>query len=170
LAPRSVYARFFGAPIHFAQAHAGLHIARSTLEVHLPSVNESLRQIAVDYLSRLEAPDQSLTSRVRQALRHTLGSAGGNKTDIADLLGMHARTLQRHLKAEGTTFEILREDVRKEVALRYLRETHIPLKQLTGVLGLSEESALARSCRRWFGMPPSQLRRRETVVQGRDVM
>ena len=170
LAPRSVYARFFGAPIHFAQAHAGLHIARSTLEVHLPSVNESLRQIAVDYLSRLEAPGQSLTSRVRQALRHTLGGAGGKKTDIADLLGMHPRTLQRHLKTEGTTFEILREDVRKEVALRYLRETQIPLKQLTGVLGLSEESALARSCRRWFGMPPSQLRRLETVVQGRDVM
>jgi AraC-like DNA-binding protein len=41
---------------------------------------------------------------------------------------------------------------------------------LTDLLGLSEESALARSCRRWFGMPPSQLRRRETMVQGRDVM
>ena len=129
-----------------------------------------MRQIALDYLSRLEAPGQSLTSRVRQALRHTLGSAGGKKTDIADLLGMHPRTLQRHLKTEGTTFEILREDVRKEVALRYLRETQIPLKQLTDVLGLSEESALARSCRRWFGMPPSQLRRLETVVQGRDVV
>ena len=103
LASRSVYARFFGAPIHFAQAHAGLHIARSTLEVHLPSVNESLRQIAVDYLSRLEAPGQNLTSRVRQALRHTLGSTGGKKTDIADLFGMHSRTMQRHLKAEGPT-------------------------------------------------------------------
>jgi hypothetical protein len=102
-APRSVYARFFRAPIHFAQAHAGLHIGRSPLEVHLQSVNESLRQIAVDYLSRLEAPGQNLTSWVRQALRHTLGSTGGKKTDIADLLGMHPRTLQRHLKAEGPT-------------------------------------------------------------------
>jgi hypothetical protein len=40
---------------------------------------------------------------VRQALRHTLGGTGGKKTDIADLLGMHPRTLQRHLKADGTT-------------------------------------------------------------------
>jgi AraC-like DNA-binding protein len=167
LAPRSVYSRFFGAPIHFAQAHAGLHLARSTLDVHLRSINESLRQIAVDYLSRLEAPGQSLTSRVRQRLRHTLGSAGGKKTDIADLLGMHPRTMQRHLEAEGTTFETLREEVRKEVASRYLRETQIPLKQLAGVLGLSEESALARSCRRWFGMPPSRLRQQEAVAQGR---
>ena len=50
-APRSVYARFFGAPIHFAQAHA--------------------------------------------SARHTLGGTGGKKTDIADLLGIHPRTLQR---------------------------------------------------------------------------
>ena len=63
--------------------------------MHLQSVNESLRQIAVDYLSRVEAPGQSLTSRVRQALRHTLGGTGGKKTDIAELLGIHPRTLQR---------------------------------------------------------------------------
>jgi hypothetical protein len=54
--------------------------------VHLQSVNESLRQIAIDYFSRVEAPGQGLTSRVRQALRHTLGGTGGKKTDIADLL------------------------------------------------------------------------------------
>src|SRR5262249_34582441 len=36
----------------------------------------------------------------------------------------------------------------------------------TSVLGLSEESALARSCRRWFGMPPSRLRRLQAVAQG----
>jgi hypothetical protein len=63
--------------------------------VHLQSVNESLRQIAVDYLSRVKAPGQSLTSRLRQALRHTLDGTGGKKTDIADLLGIHPRSLQR---------------------------------------------------------------------------
>jgi hypothetical protein len=78
-------------------------VGRSTLEVHLQSVNESLRQIAIDYLSRVEAPGQCPTSRVRRALRHTLGGTGGKKTDIADLLGMNPRTLQRHLKADGTT-------------------------------------------------------------------
>ena len=87
-APRSVYARFFGAPIHFAQAHASA-APRSRCTC------KSLRQIAVDYLSRVKAPGQSLTSRVRQALRHTLDGTGGKKTDIADLLGIHPRTLQR---------------------------------------------------------------------------
>ena len=168
LAPRSTYRRFFGAPVHFAQPHAGLHIARSTLETGLQKVNQTLRQIAVDYLSlNFKAPGQTLSSRVRQTLKRTLGTTRGKKTDIAELLGMHPRTLQRRLDSERTTFETIREDVLKEAALHYLRETHISLTQLADVLGLSEQSALARSCRRWFGMAPSQLRRQATARQDR---
>ena len=38
-------------------------------------------------------------------------------------------------------------------------EMRIPLAQLAGLLGFSEQSAMTRSCRRWFGVPPSALRR-----------
>ena len=82
-----------------------------------------------------------------------------NKIDVADLLALHPRTLQRHLAAENTTFEALREEARREAALHYLRETRIPLGQLADVLGFSEQSAMTRSCRRWFGMPPTEIRR-----------
>ena len=168
VAPRSTYRRFFGAPVYFAQAHAGLHIARSTLETGLQKVNQTLRQIAVDYLSlNFREPGQTLSSRVRQTLKRTLGTTRGKKTDIAELLGMHPRTLQRRLDSERTSFETIRENVRKEAALHYLRETRISLTQVAGVLGLSEQSVLARSCRRWFGMAPSQLRRRATATHHR---
>jgi AraC-like DNA-binding protein len=160
LAAPAVYARFFGAPVRFEQEHAGLHLERSTFDASLQSVNETLRQIAVDYLSlHYEDPAQALASRVRQALRRTLGTTRGRKSDVAGLLGMHPRTLQRRLDAEHTSFEAIREEVRKETALRYLRQTRIPLTQLAGILGLSEQSVLARSCRRWFGTTPSRLRR-----------
>jgi AraC-like DNA-binding protein len=159
LAPEAVYNRFFGAPVRFEQEHAGLHITRATLETSLHAVNESLRQIAVEYLAlNFEAPGQALSARVRQALRRTLATTRGRKEDVAELLGMHPRTLQRRLDAERTSFEAIREEVRRETALRYLRETRIPLTQLAGILGLSEQSALARSCRRWFGTTPSRLR------------
>jgi AraC-like DNA-binding protein len=159
LAPPAAYARFFGAPVRFEQEHAGLHITGVTLETSLQAVNETLRQIAVDYLSlNFEAPGQALSDRVRQTLRRTLASSKGKKEDVAGLLGMHPRTLQRRLDAERTSFEAIREEVRRETALRYLRETRIPLTQLAGILGLSEQSALARSCRRWFGTTPSRLR------------
>lgn len=160
LAAPAAYTRFFGAPVRFEQEHAGLHIERSTLEASLRSVNETLRRIAVDYLSlHYEDPAQAMASRVRQALRRTLGTTRGRKSDVAGLLGMHPRTLQRRLDAERTSFEAIRDEVRRETALRYLRETRIPLTQLAGILGLAEQSVLARSCRRWFGTTPSQLRR-----------
>lgn len=162
LAPMGAYRRFFGAPVRMEQPYAGLHIASATLETGLQAVNHTLRQLAMDYLAQhFQAPGESLTARVRQGLRRTLGTPQGNKDDIAGLLGMHPRTLQRRLTVEGTTYEAIREEIRREMALRYLTETKIPLAQLAGMLGYSEQSAFARSCRRWFGMPPSRMLNRD---------
>ena len=161
VAPPRAYTRFFGAPVRFAQPHAGLHIARATFDLSVQAVNHALRQIAEDYLAlHFGNPGQTVAVRVRHALQRTLGTAQGGKVAVAALLGMHPRTLQRHLAAERTGFEALREAVRQEMALRYLCETRIPLTQLAGLLGHSEQSVFTRACRRWFGMTPTALRRR----------
>ena len=155
-----IYRRFFGAAVHVEQAHGGLHIARSTFEQSLQGVNHALRKIAVDYLAaNFGNPAQPVAVRVRQALQRTLGTPQGSKPGVAALLGMHPRTLQRHLTVEHTSFEALRETVQKELAQRYLCETRIPLGQLAGLLGYSEQSVFSRACRRWFDMPPSALRK-----------
>ena len=160
VAPLSVYKRFFGAPVFTEQPRAALHVSRETLRADLRGANPALRQITEDYLARhFRVPGESVSARVRQALRRTLGTRQGNKIDVAALLAIHPRTLQRHLAAEGTTFEAIREEARKEAALHYLHETKIPLGQLADLLGFSEQSAMTRSCRRWFGVPPSVLRR-----------
>lgn len=160
LAPLKTYARFFGAPVRIEQEHGGLHVLPEALDTSLRAVNASLRKMAAEYLSQHYGdPTQSLSVRVRQALRRTLSTTQGRKEAIAEMLAMHPRTLQRRLAAEQCCFEDLREEVRKEAALRYLRDTRVPLSQLSSLLGLSEQSALTRSCRRWFGSTPSRLRR-----------
>lgn len=164
LAPLSVYRRFFGAPVHVGQAHGGLHIARATFEQSLHGVNHALRKIAVDYLAaNFGNPAETVAVRVRHALQRTLGTPQSDKPSVAALLGMHPRTLQRHLTVENTSFEVLREAVQKELAQRYLCETRIPLSQLAGLLGYSEQSVFSRACRRWFAMTPSALRRGDTT-------
>jgi AraC-like DNA-binding protein len=67
--------------------------------------------------------------------------------------------LRGHLAREGQTFDAIREQVYREAMLRFLRETDVPLAQLAAALGYSDQSALTRSCRRWFGMTPSRIRR-----------
>ena len=156
IAPLDVYKRFFNAAIHCDQPRAALHLSPETLETDLRGANPALRQIAEDYVARhFRSPDESVSARVRLALQRTLGS----KAHVAQLLAIHPRTLQRHLAVEGANFETLREETRKEAALHYLRQTGIPLGQITDLLGFSEQSALTRSCRRWFGATPTQIRR-----------
>jgi AraC-like DNA-binding protein len=160
VAPISIYRRFFGAPVFTEQPRAALHVSRETLRADLRGANPALRQITEDYVARhFQDPGESVTARVRQAVRRTLGTPQGDKTGVASLLAIHPRTLQRHLAAEHMTFESIREEARKEAALHYLRETKIPLSQLADLLGFSEQSVMTRSCRRWFGAPPSALRR-----------
>jgi AraC-like DNA-binding protein len=155
----SVYKRFFGAPIHTEQEYGGLHVTPGTLSCNLAAVNKPLREMALDYLNRHYAdPGQSMSARVRRALSSTLSSTRGSKSAIADLLFLHPRTLQRRLALEGVKFEDIRDEVRQQTALHYLRETRIPLAQLSSLLGLSDQSVLTRSCLRWFGATPSSLR------------
>ncbi len=168
VAPLAVYQRFFGAPVRVAQEFGAIHVARQTLAAGLVGADESLREIAVDFLAtNFRAPEQTVATRVEQALRSTLGTARCNKVDVAGMLSLHPRTLQRQLAAEGATFAELRETVRRRSAQHYLCETHLPLIQLAGVLGLSEPSVLTRSCRRWFGATPSAVRARAVKRQGR---
>jgi len=153
------YTQFFGVPVHPDQEHGALHVTPQTLGTSLSEVNKSLRQMALSYLSQHYAdPSQSMSHRVRRALNATLSTTQGSKSAIADLLFLHPRTLQRKLAQEGATFEQLRDEVRQQMALHLLRETRIPLAQLTSILGLSEQSVLTRSCLRWFGLTPSRIR------------
>ena len=77
---------------------------------------------------------------------------------VARQLGMHARTLQRRLAKQSTTYEALVDGTRRELATRLLRDTDMPMSQLAGVLGYSEQSVLVWASRRWFGAPPTAQR------------
>jgi AraC-like DNA-binding protein len=68
--------------------------------------------------------------------------------------------MQRRLNEEGTTFEEIKDNARRDLAERYLSNLDLPLTQITVLLDYSEQSALGRSCRRWFGTAPREYRKR----------
>ncbi|NUS58484.1 MAG: helix-turn-helix domain-containing protein, partial [Streptomycetaceae bacterium] len=69
------------------------------------------------------------------------------------------RTLQRRLAQEGTSFQAILDDVRKTAAHRLLTGTDMPFSQVASLVELAGQAALTRAARRWFGKPPSQVRR-----------
>ena len=71
---------------------------------------------------------------------------------------MSGRTLQRKLHDHGTSHQELLDQMRKDLAMRYLREPEMAICEVAYLLGFSESSALHRAFKRWTGMTPSEFR------------
>ena len=160
VAPLAVYEDFFGVRVRPGRDAALLRVPSSLAAMPLSGADASLRRMALAFLAQQSPPGAATTAtRVRGAVAQTLGTGVPDIVSVAALLALHPRTLQRRLAAEGTSFAEILDEVRRETARRYLTSTDVPLAQVAGLLGLSEQSALTRCCRRWWGHPPSAVRR-----------
>jgi len=68
--------------------------------------------------------------------------------------------LQRRLQAEGTSFQRLLDDTRRELAQQYLGQTDLSLADACYLLGFRDLSSFFRTSKRWFGTSPRQYRLR----------
>lgn len=159
LTPPATYADYFGCPVRFSQPSYALRFQQPILGRRLGE-DSDVHAIARQYLSTIVVPTASNTSdSVERLIRRMLPTGGADLDVVAGHLAQHRRTLQRQLAAQGTSFAELVDQVRREDAEGYLRDTDMPLSQLAGVLGFSEQSALSRACRRWFDASPREVRR-----------
>ncbi|MEU5979726.1 AraC family transcriptional regulator [Streptomyces sp. NPDC047315] len=159
LSPPKEYERYFDCPARFAEPFSGFRIRRAELRRPLHA-HGAVHDVVREYLNSIASTAARGTpAEAATALARRLLPTGGLCLElVAAHLAVHPRTLQRHLAAEGVSFGDLVDTVRKEEADRYLRDTDMPLSQLAGLLGYSEQSVLTRACRRWFGSSPRNRR------------
>lgn len=154
------YEEYFGAPVEFAAPAYGFTFDAAVLARPL-GADSAVHAIVEAYLDTVALPDATSTVESVRRLIHSMLPTGALDLGLVSAqLAMHPRTLQRHLARQGTSYAELVDQVRREVAEHHLLETAMPLGQLAGVLGLSEQSALTRACRRWFGESPTRVRAR----------
>jgi len=77
---------------------------------------------------------------------------------VARALNVSLRTLQRRLADEDTTWSELLDQARRELALRFIGERRMSVKEATYVLGFSEPANFTRAFRRWTGRSPTEYR------------
>ena len=111
----------------------------------------------IEYLGKLDK--DNIVDRATTAIIDMLPSGGLADEKIAEQLNMSARSLQRRLKAAGSTFRTLLEAVRKDLAATYVRDPDIELVEVAFLLGFSDQSAFSRAFKRWTGCPPSEARK-----------
>jgi AraC-like DNA-binding protein len=149
------------ATIHFGQPWCGFAFPTASLDEPIPSADPHLhqlvRKLADQLLSELPAA-ASLTARVRELIAAELASGKATSTHVASALNVSARTLTRRLTDEGTTFKQLSEEVRRNLALRYVGQTDLAFSEVAFLLGFSQASAFHRAFRRWTDRTPLEYR------------
>ncbi|WP_041770715.1 AraC family transcriptional regulator [Metapseudomonas resinovorans] len=165
--PLARYRRYFGCETYTNQACNALVISERQLAQRIEQHDPALHRVLVQYLSQAQqlAPTDPL-DRVRRLVLRLLPTQQCRLPLVAEQLGLHERTLQRQLAELDCRFEELLEEIRQERADFYLVERDIPLSQIAGMLGYSEQSVFNRACRRWFDMTPGA-RRRQLLEQRR---
>jgi len=103
--------------------------------------------------------DDDLVPRAMRAIRLLMLRGHVSGEDTATMLLLHRRTLNRRLKAKGTTFQAVLDRVRFEAARQLLEGTRLPLDDIAASLGYASVSPFMRSFRRWSGTTPGHWRR-----------
>ncbi|HUJ64513.1 MAG TPA: AraC family transcriptional regulator [Acidimicrobiales bacterium] len=166
VAMEATYRSRFDVPLTFRADRLALAYAARDLNRPISEHNRQLHELATHYLeSQLPQRTTPFTGQVRQAVQTLLGTGTCGHRQVASALHMHPRTMQRRLQDEGTTFDQVKDDVRRDFAERYLSQPDVPLSQITALLDYSDQSSLSRGCRRWFQASPSDFRNR--LLSGR---
>lgn len=153
--------KIVGAPLCFGATHNALvfpsrclHLPIGTSDADRCSAFERQAQVLLEQLDA----DAVFTSNVEGLL--AVGLASDTAETVAARLGLSPRTLARRLRAEGTTFQRIRTDIRRRMAESYLRLTDMSATDIALSLGFSDETAFSRAFRRWTGLPPVRYRAR----------
>jgi AraC-like DNA-binding protein len=152
---------FFRTSIRYRAPEIALEIDADMARKPLASANSDLahanERVIADYLAELGGSRMAM--RVKARLIDGLASGSLTERDVADSLHMSLRTLQRRLGAENTSYKIVLDETRRELAERFIADSTLTLNEIAYLLGYSELSSFSRSFKRWTGMPPTEFRR-----------
>ena len=157
--PRDIaqYRAFFKVVPQFDAEYSALRFPARDLALAIVDADPELGRRADLRARNGGSPD--LLQQVYRALRRLMLENRHSGDDLAQMLAMHRRTLNRRLKDEGTTFQRVLDDVRFGIARDLLENTQVPLDDVAATIGYSAVTPFMRTFRRWSGTTPGQWRR-----------
>ena len=158
---RDQLAEYLGCMPTWGARHGRMVFTREAWDTPLvggdPRLRAALEAHAVE-LYREWSAAQGFGERVRAVIAQSLRDGEPRIGDVAQRLGMTARTLQRRLQDESLGFTALVDEARLRLARRYLADETLSISEVSFALGYSEPSAFTRAFRRWSGSAPAEYR------------
>jgi AraC-like DNA-binding protein len=154
--------KFFGGNVEFGDAADELAFAPAIREMPVVSADSYLNKYLIahfeDALSRRPTNRGSFQSSVENAIVPLLPHGKVWMSEIARRLGLSPRSLARRLSVERLTFSSVLENLRSDLAERYLAEEDLSISQIAWLLGYQEVSAFTHAFKRWTGTTPREAR------------
>lgn len=152
---RRFHRQFFGCPVEFDSDFNGLVCAAADLDRPNPNADPELVKYAESMARPLNVSGpESIVLDVRKTIHLLLPIEQATVDEVALYLHLSVRTMQRQLEATGTSFSNLVEDVRQELAVRYLTNRRYPIGQVATLLGYSRQSSFTQWFTARFGTTP----------------
>lgn len=157
------YKQLFDAPIRFAAEHNALCFKPGWLNAPLvqneQTLTEFLRSAPYQLIATERTEPHGSTSRfIRELAARDFGKSFPGADEVARRLGVSARTVHRRLRAEGTSYQALKDNIRRDAALAYIGRPELSNNAVALLLGFQEPSAFHRSFRKWTGYTPGRWR------------
>lgn len=137
---------------------------RAPLRAADPKLAEMLERYAKEALGALPDPGR-VAGQVRALLIQGLPNGETSLGTIAKQLAVSDRSLQRQLQEEGTNHKKLLDEVRRELATRYLAEGRdLSVSEVAYMLGFSETAPFFRAFKKWTGQTPGEFRKAKAAA------
>jgi AraC-like DNA-binding protein len=151
------YDLLYGAPCSFLAPRTALVFDRTVLDRPVlqdeAGLRAFLRRAPGDVLARLDY-GSTAAAQVRRLLGQSLPDRMPDPQEVAARLAVSAQTLRRRLAAEGTSFQRIRDQLRRDAAISALATGILSIEDISQRLGFSEPSAFHRAFKRWTGSAP----------------
>jgi AraC-like DNA-binding protein len=156
--------QFFDTRVFFDQPDHQLEFDTTLLMRKVRHAEPRLYQVLEDHLAQVlerQYLDEDLVAKVGNLIARSLSSGIPSIDEVATKLCMTKRTLQRRLADEDVLYNQYADNIRRKMALQYVRNTSMPMTELAFLLGYSHVSAFSRAFRRWADASPHDYRLNE---------
>lgn len=154
------YEKIFGCPVKFECPRNELRFDKGVLARALPNADpftaKACEQVCAELLEQFNKGEQ-WSVEIKQLLSANWQQRPDMES-IARSLDCDVRTLRRRLRAEHTSFQEIKDEVRKDIAMNYLTGSALPIKDIAEKVGFDQPSNFRRAFRKWTGYQPSHFR------------
>lgn len=139
--------------VRFDRSYLNLKVVQTSATMST-FMKESPASLLVKYRN-----EDSISIQIRMRLKDLNPDQWPELDKLAKVLGMSYSTLQRRLQAEGISYQRLKDNLRRDMAINLLCQFNMTVTEVATLIGFQESSAFHRAFKKWTGVSPGAYRR-----------